>query len=222
MTASEQPNAGGGPTGGGPGNADDGRAGRDPGNAKTPRSPVRTSPRRYGLLLLILIASYLLSAFYTTRLILDAELAMFTAAGFIEIRGSRLRRPIASGLASAALLTSAIAAVLANHLAGDVGRGIASVWIAVLLLSIAIAIVHEVLSHGEVVAQSIYGAISTYLILGLMFAALYAAMYYLNNRTFFANGNAGHSSADFQYFSFTTLTTLGYGDFTAAFSGGRA
>ena len=29
-------------------------------------------------------------------------------------------------------------------------------------------------------------------------------------------------AANFQYFSFTTLTTLGYGDFTAAFKGGRA
>ena len=36
---------------------------------------------------------------------------------------------------------------------------------------------------------------------------------------------AGHRPANtqtFQYFSFVTLTTLGYGDFTAAQSGGRA
>jgi len=55
-----------------------------------------------------------------------------------------------------------------------------------------------------------------------MFAALYSALYYLHNHMFFANGRPGHTTADFQYFSFTTLTTLGYGDFTAADSGGRA
>jgi hypothetical protein len=39
---------------------------------------------------------------------------------------------------------------------------------------------------------------------------------------FFAQGTPGNLRSDFQYFSFTTLTTLGYGDFTAAGSGGRA
>ena len=41
------------------------------------------------------------------------------------------------------------------------------------------------------------------------------------SRTFFANGQLANTQT-FQYFSFTTLTTLGYGDFTAAENGGRA
>jgi hypothetical protein len=48
-----------------------------------------------------------------------------------------------------------------------------------------------------------------------MFAAGYAAAQHLGESVFFA----GHQPADtqtFQYFSFTTLTTVGYGDFTAA------
>src|SRR5215470_11065357 len=143
MTASEQPGAAGS-TGPDPGNTDDGQPGSDPGNAGAPNWRGRTSPRRYGVLLLILITAYLLSASYTSKLIIDAELAMFTAAGFIEIRNSRLRHRITRRLASAALLTSAIAVILANYLAGDVGRGLASVWIAALLLLIAIGIIHDV------------------------------------------------------------------------------
>jgi voltage-gated potassium channel Kch len=54
-----------------------------------------------------------------------------------------------------------------------------------------------------------------------MFAAYYAAFYYVNDRQFFASHQPGTAST-FQYFSFTTLTTLGYGDFTAAAAGGRA
>ena len=38
---------------------------------------------------------------------------------------------------------------------------------------------------------------------------------------FFA-GQQPANTQTFQYFSFTTLTTLGYGDFTAAESGGRS
>ncbi|MDR3032609.1 MAG: potassium channel family protein, partial [Kitasatospora sp.] len=46
-------------------------------------------------------------------------------------------------------------------------------------------------------------------------------MDYLTTAPFFANGQ--HASPQtFQYFSFTTLTTLGYGDFVAVNNGGRA
>jgi len=54
-----------------------------------------------------------------------------------------------------------------------------------------------------------------------MYSAFYAAMYYLSGRVFFV-GNQPGTPSNFQYFSFTTLTTLGYGDFTAASNGGRA
>jgi hypothetical protein len=84
-----------------------------------------------------------------------------------------------------------------------------------------VVIVRQVLSQREVTVQSIYGAISAYLIIGLMFAAFYAAAYYLGPKPFFASHQTGSVSI-FQYFSFTTLTTLGYGDYTAFQSGGRA
>jgi Ion channel len=69
--------------------------------------------------------------------------------------------------------------------------------------------------------QSIYGALSAYMIVGLMFAAFYGAMSRLGTGPFFANGSP-ESTQTFQYFSFTTLTTLGYGDFTAVSNAGRA
>jgi hypothetical protein len=43
----------------------------------------------------------------------------------------------------------------------------------------------------------------------------------LGTSDFFANKQPANTQT-FQYFSFTTLTTLGYGDFTAAESGGRS
>jgi len=54
-----------------------------------------------------------------------------------------------------------------------------------------------------------------------MFAAFYAAINDLVPGDFFANNQLANPQT-FQYFSFTTLTTLGYGDFTAIGSGGRA
>jgi ion channel len=180
-----------------------------------------TLQRRYGLLLVLLIISYLLSAFITSRWISDLQLVLFTLAGLVEIRNAPLRRRTARLVIAAGFLVSLLMIIIADHLGGDAGRGAASVWKGVLLLVIAGTIVRQVLLARNVTLQNIYGAISAYLIIGLMFAAFYAAMYYLNGRVFFFGHQRGTTS-NFQYFSFTTLTTLGYGDFTAASNGGRA
>ena len=132
-----------------------------------------------------------------------------------------MRRHHARVLAAGGYLVSLLMIIVANHHGGLTGRGIASIWTALLLLVIVAMIMRQILAADTVTLQSIFGAISTYLIIGLMFAAIYAAIYFLHNQIFFADNRAGNV-AHFQYFSFTTLTTLGYGDFTAADAGGRA
>jgi len=61
-------------------------------------------------------------------------------------------------------------------------------------------------------------------IIGLMFAAFYAAFGHFGGapqHDFFVDKQPANPQT-FQYFSFTTLTTLGYGDFTAGGDSGRA
>jgi hypothetical protein len=118
------------------------------------------------------------------------------------------------------------AAALGWALTGSpTGIGVADVWKGLILLLTAVIIVRRVLARPTVTVQSIYGALSAYLIIGLMFAAFYAAIWRLGGGVFFAGQQtAGHqtNTQTLQYFSFTTLTTLGYGDFTASGNGGRA
>ena len=52
---------------------------------------------------------------------------------------------------------------------------------------------------------------SAYIIIGLMFASSFAAVNYLSTSDFFADNEPANTQT-FQYFSFTTLTTLGYGE----------
>ncbi len=163
----------------------------------------------------------MLSAFFTGKWINDAQLALFTFAGLLAIRSVQLRRRTVRLIVPAGFLISIVMIVVGIHNAGTTGRGAASIWTGVLLLFIVVVIVRQVLTHREVTVQSIYAAISAYLIIGLMFAAFYAAAYYLGPTPFFASNRTGSASV-FQYFSFTTLTTLGYGDYTAFQSGGRA
>jgi hypothetical protein len=182
---------------------------------------VRTA-RRYGLLLAILISSYLLSAFFSARWISDAQIVLFSATVLLAIRSAPMRRRTVRVVVSAGIVVSVLMIIVGVHEGGDVGRGVAGIWTGMLLLLTVVLVLRHILMLPAVTAQSIYGAISVYLIIGLMFASWYSAMYWLNGRTFFSQGSHLGATSDFQYFSFTTLTTLGYGDLTAARSAGRA
>ncbi len=176
---------------------------------------------RYGLLLLLLVFSYVVSAFTTGRFAGAFESVLFVVTLLLALRTSRVRRRtvrIVMGITVAGSATS-LALVLGN--ATDIGLGIVNIWSALVLLLTVGVILRRVLMMPTVSLQSIYGAVSAYMIIGLMFASIYAAMSRLQSGPFFASGSPANART-FQYFSFTTLTTLGYGDFTAGTNGGRA
>ncbi len=175
---------------------------------------------RYGVLLLVLISTYLLSAFSFSKLAGDLQVAAFAAVLLLALRTSRVRRRTAR-LAGGVALIGSVAAGAADLTGTAAGYGAAEIWKALLLLFTVVLLVRRVLDRPTVTIQSIYGALSAYLIIGLMFAACYAAIEHLGSAPFFAGGQPA-STQTLQYFSFTTLTTLGYGDFTAAGNGGRA
>ena len=177
------------------------------------------SPGRFDLLLIIMVSAYLLSALTGGRWTEVARVVLFTAVALLAIRNSVLPRRTAGLIVTAVLAGSAI--MLALWFITETGKGIANIWAGVVLLFAVAAIVHRTLAISTVTMQNIYGAISAYLIIGVAFASFFAAIGHLNGGHFFADGQQG-STQTFQYFSFTTLTTVGYGDFTAAGSFGRA
>jgi hypothetical protein len=193
-----------------------GRAGR-PG---IPGGPGRR--QRFGLLLLVLMTIYILSAFIQGAWVAALQIGLFGAVGVLALRAGRLRRGTAHRVITAAAGGSAIAVTLAVTHSTDAVGGVANLWAALVLLFAVVIIVREVIRVPEVTLQSIAGAVSAYMILGLMFAAIYAAIDHFSGGSFFARGQPDHGVKTFQYFSFTTLTTLGYGDYTAAQSGGQA
>jgi hypothetical protein len=191
----------------------------------TPRTPLirsgRGSRERFGRLLLILVTSYLISAFTTGVLVTIVQIVLFIAAALLALRSEGFPRGTAQLAIAVGIAGSAAAIALTLVHAADIGAAVASAWTALILLYSAVLVVRRVLMQPDVTMQSIYGVISAYMIIGLMFAAVYGAIYGFDGKTFFAQGATGNTKT-FQYFSFTTLTTLGYGDFTAAASGGQA
>jgi len=201
-----------------------------PGEPETGAVPERAAPNpdrpttpvgRFGLLLLLLIGTYLVSAFTTGPFIDATQIIVFVGALLLALRNSLVPRWIARLMIGVVLIGSAIALGLAIAQPSVAAVGAAELWTGLVLLTTVVVILRRVLASTPVTLQSIYGAVSAYMIIGLMFAAFYGAMGKLGGGPFFANGQPGNTRT-FQYFSFTTLTTLGYGDFTAAANAGRA
>lgn len=199
----------------------------DPENgvAPEPAAPGRERPdlprERFGLLLILLIVTYLLSAFTTGSGVNAVQIVVFVATLLLALRSSQVPRWIARLLFGVVLTGSAIALGVVLSQPSQNAIGGAEIWTGLVLLTVVVVIVHRILVSPAVTLQSIYGAVSAYMIIGLMFAAFYGAMDRLGAGEFFSNGQPGNTRT-FQYFSFTTLTTLGYGDFTAANNAGRA
>ena len=77
-----------------------------------------------------------------------------------------------------------------------------------------------VIDQGEANVQAVTGAVCVYVMIGLVFVFIYGVLAKLGSGDFFAQGTDGTRSLRL-YFSFVTLATLGYGDYTPAGSLGR-
>ncbi len=80
-------------------------------------------------------------------------------------------------------------------------------------------VLNRVFRAGPITVQRIEGAVAVYLLFGLMWAELYEFLELLHPGAFqIAGGSAGAGDrfSPLLYFSFITLTTLGYGDIVPA------
>lgn len=72
-----------------------------------------------------------------------------------------------------------------------------------------------------VTIQAVAGALAVYLLVGLLFASAISFLAAIQGSSFFAQG--GHATnGDRVYYSFTVLTTTGFGDYTTATPAGHA
>jgi hypothetical protein len=96
------------------------------------------------------------------------------------------------------------------------------VWLVGLLFAAAIigVIALGVSDQGEVNSQSVVGAICIYLLLGMLFSFAYGSAAKLGSGFFFAQETDG-TPAIRLYFSYITMATVGYGDYSAAGDFGR-
>lgn len=90
----------------------------------------------------------------------------------------------------------------------------------VLTLATILTVALGIIDQGEANVKAVTGAVCVYVLIGLLFVFLYGAIAVIGSSDFFAQGTDGTRSLRL-YFSFVTLSTLGYGDYTPAHELGR-
>ncbi|MGH2501493.1 MAG: potassium channel family protein [Ktedonobacterales bacterium] len=84
-----------------------------------------------------------------------------------------------------------------------------------LLVIAAVVIIRRIVAHRIVTARTVLGAIDVYLLIGIIFALIFAGLDALGPAPFFV-GVPHATSNDYLFFSYSTLTTVGYGNLVPA------
>jgi len=134
----------------------------------------------------------------------------------LALRAAGVKRPVRE--LAAVLGVIVVLLCIISVATGGIGEGITRLMNAALVglgpPVIALGIVRDLRETQHVRLEALAGVLSLYLLLGMLFAFLYGAIDKLGGEPFFAGGDTA-TVAHCVYFSFTTLTTVGYGDFVA-------
>jgi len=88
-------------------------------------------------------------------------------------------------------------------------------------IAIAYGLYRHIREEQGVTVRTMFGVLCIYLLIGMLFAFLFGAIDHIGSTPFFTRPHSQDQS-DFLYFSFTTITTTGYGDLVAATNLGRS
>ena len=167
---------------------------------------------RYVLLFFLLLLDLVVAAFATSATSVMVLLACVALTLLIALRTSRAR-PRSMRIALIAVVAGAIFGVVAVLENNPVWIGWMFAMMAALLFVTPIVIGRRILMQRKVTFETLFGAVSIYVIFGLLFAFVYLATRFISGEPFFANSDTVNP-VNYVYMSYITLTTVGYGDFT--------
>jgi hypothetical protein len=174
----------------------------------------------FGLVFLLVILTYVLASLLENRgwgsVVITAASG---ATSVIALTSSHVKAGfvhMAIWFSALSILLAAIGAASGAH----VWLNFASL-IQILLLAVAMAaVLRRVVNSDNVSSRTILGAISVYVVLGLLFTFVYGTVERLQSGPFF-EGVPHPAGNDFLFFSYTTLTTTGYGNLVPGGQPGR-
>ncbi len=175
---------------------------------------------RYALVLVIVLALYVTGSFVERT---SAQPVLFALAGVAFVtsvlpdRAQVRTKLLALGAVGVVLAACVLVAIWPTGWR----TGVVDIAIALTMLAAGLALIGRFVQRQVITSATVFGAIDVYLLIGLAFAFLYHGLQSWTGDPYFASGIEGTRST-FTYFSFVSLTTLGYGDFVPATDEGRS
>jgi Ion channel len=174
----------------------------------------------FGLVFILVLTTYTLTSLIENRgwsaVVLTVATSVTSVVALVSSHARARFVRVALLLSSLTVVLAAISAASGAH----VWLNLASV-IQISLLTIAMAaVLRRVVTAPEVGSRTILGALSVYAVLGILFTFLYGVIDRVQGGPFF-EGVAHPQGSDFLFFSYTTLTTTGYGNLVPGGQPGR-
>ena len=120
----------------------------------------------------------------------------------------------AGGVAVAAVVALSCAEAVNGNLDGAGTRIANGLLVLLAPPAVVVGVLRSLRSKQAVTLEAVFGVLCVYILVGMLFAFVYGAIDRSGGDPFFSGG-ASATVAHCLYFSFTSLTTVGYGDFTA-------
>ncbi len=174
----------------------------------------------YGLVLLLVVVTYVVSVSVTETWAASVVLTVQLATVWLILRTSRACRlvrfvaDIVLGLAAVVVVVS----LFAHRPGGQLG-GIFTVCCLLYLIA-PFSIVRHLMLRRAIDIETLLGSIAAYLLIGMFFAFAYKAAGEFASVPFFGSAGDGSLSQDL-FFSFVTMTTVGYGNLVPAGNPGQ-
>ncbi len=143
------------------------------------------------------------------RIVIAAANALLVVAAVVSVGRTAISFVLAMLLAGPAIIYQWIALKT-----GDPHALLMSRWLAVALYALALGyLMRHVFQRTVMTADKLFGAASMYMLIGIFWAFLYALVDTYHPGSFTASGQAlAPGFFDLVYFSFTVLTSTGFGD----------
>jgi voltage-gated potassium channel len=166
----------------------------------------------YGIALGLLLLVLILPLFVPDERWGDALVAAIAVLGaLVALHTSHVQVWLFRTACAAALLSIVALSVDATE-PGEGLRWIYFVTIGFLLFVTPMAVLVRIAHHTVITPRTLYGALCVYLLIGLGFSFVYQAVVHATPTSF--TGLEIGDRVAFTYYSFITLTTVGYGDIT--------
>ena len=174
----------------------------------------------YGFVLVLIIASYVLSVSVASDWGSSAVVFIQIGTVWFALRTSQARRPVRR--AAFVLMVIAGTVALVNLTEPSGARPFLFALGSLLYFIAPFSIIRHLVSRPTVDQETMLGAISAYLLFGMFYAFFYFEISIIQDPTvFFAGLTTPATIQQVLFFSFTTLTTTGYGNLVPAGNPGQ-